>query len=209
MGDAAKKKRKQHPVAAALMVTDSNVQEFAFDVPSKMVMANDEESKEDDSSGLVAEIAFFGNYSEPNLCVPLSPLLIDCGNEPNEEKELFTINKRPKDDLSPRAKPGVNTNGNGNGGSNANEGEFVCRMVMDIATKQWTVEQGVALEQHVVVDSYKLSKPGEPYWRQELYFEDDSTKTPQQLKADRKQREADRARRDAERAKKRLARKNE
>merc|ERR1740123_2682217 len=98
---AAKTKRKQHPIAA--LVHDDNVlcstvddaQVFAFDVPSNAVMANDEESKEDDSSGLVAEITFFGNYSEPNLCVPLSPLLRDFGNKENEENEsTFSINKR-------------------------------------------------------------------------------------------------------------------
>jgi NAD-dependent SIR2 family protein deacetylase len=125
---AAKTKRKQHPIAT--LVHDDNVlcstcddaQVFAFDVPSNAVMANDEESKEDDSSGLVAEITFFGNYSEPNLCVPLSPLFGDSGNEENEENEsTFSINKRPKDYISAKA------------------GEFVCRLQMNIATKQWTV----------------------------------------------------------------------
>merc|ERR1739838_1140073 len=116
---AAKTKRKQHPIAA--LVHDDNVlcstvddaQVFAFDVPSNAVMANDEESKEDDSSGLVAEITFFGNYSEPNLCVPLLPLLRDSGNEENEENE-----------------------------ENAKADEFVCRLQLHIATPQWTVGDG-------------------------------------------------------------------
>ena len=155
-----------------------------------MVMAvddgkeNENGSKEDGGTGLVAEIEFFGNYREPNLCVPLLPLLQD---------GPYSINKRPKEDLSPKARP------------KGNDGQFVCRLEMDIGTKQWTVEQGVALEEHVVRDSFKLSKPDEPWWRQEKVDDDDSKKTPQQLEAARKQREADRARRDAERAKKRLA----
>merc|ERR1712154_178225 len=76
---------------------------------------------------------------------------------------------------------------------------------MDIASKQWTVEHGVRLEEAVVRDTFQLSKPDEPWWRQEKVNEDDSKKTPKQLKAERKQRELERARRDAERAKKRLA----
>merc|ERR1719233_871342 len=53
--------------------------EFTFHVPSRMVTALDDAkesesgSKGASSSGLVAELSFFGNYSEPNLCVPLSP----------------------------------------------------------------------------------------------------------------------------------------
>jgi NAD-dependent SIR2 family protein deacetylase len=219
VADSAKNKQ-----SARSMLFRGDATKFVFDVPSNVLMAgsitsslaadddgtglvdNDEESKEDVTSGLVAEIAFFGNYSEPNLCVPLTPLLIDCGNEVDEEKEAFSINKRPKDDLSPRAQPGLNGNAKGKGND---DGEMVCRMVMNVATKQWTIDQGAAKERVVVPDSYKLSKPGEPYWRQELYFEDTSTWTPQQLEAARKQREADRVRRDAERAKKRLARKIE
>merc|ERR1712083_126260 len=173
--------------------------EFVFDVPSTMVMAvddgkeNENGSKEDGGTGLVAEIEFFGNYREPNLCLPLLCILHPDDTPQNAvspQNEPFSINKRPKEDLSPRVRP---------------SGQFVCRLEMDIETKQWTVEKGVALEEHVVRDSFKLSKPDEPWWRQEKVDDDDSKKTPQQLEAARKQREADRARRDAERAKKRLA----
>merc|ERR1712083_204484 len=77
----------------------------------------------------VAEIEFFGNYREPNLCVPLLPLM---------QNGPFTINKRPKEDLSPMARP------------KGNDGEFVRRLVMDIGTKQWTIEQGVSAEEDAV-----------------------------------------------------------
>merc|ERR1712083_676424 len=113
----------------------------------------------DDSTGLVAEIEFFGNYREPNLCLPLLSILHpddtpsnandqnDNGsneskeNESNAQNGPFTINKRPKDDNSPMAQPE----------SKENESPFVCRLTMDIATQQWTVEQGVKLQLEKVV----------------------------------------------------------
>merc|ERR1719273_1096923 len=167
-------------------------------------MAVDDEkengSKEDGGTGLVAEIEFFGNYREPNLCLPLLSILHpddtpsntndqnDNGsneskeNESNAQNGPFTINKRPKDDNSPMAKPESKENENGSF-------PFVCRLTMDIATKQWTVEQGVKLEEVVVRDPMKL---------------DVSRMTRDQFVSGRGQREAERARRDAEKAKKRL-----
>lgn len=89
--------------------------EFTFHVPSQMVMASDDEketesgSKGGGSKGLVAELSFFGNYSEPNLCVPLCPYF---------QNANASMDDNDKDEPL----------------------EFVCRLVMDIGTKQWTVE---------------------------------------------------------------------
>merc|ERR1719273_2979511 len=143
--------------------------DFIFDVASTMVMAPDDGKenengyKGDDSTGLVAEIEFFGNYREPNLCLPLLSILHpddtpsnandqndngsneSKGNKCNAQNGPFTINKRPKDDNSPMAKPESKENDNGSF-------PFVCRLTMDIATRQWTVEQGVKLEEVVKRD---------------------------------------------------------
>merc|ERR1712173_334486 len=74
-------------------------------------------------SGLVAELSFMGNYSEPNLCIPLCPLLQNLGsnefvcrlvmdieskkwnvhpvigNETSSGFQPFKIHKRPKEDV--------------------------------------------------------------------------------------------------------------
>merc|ERR1712083_597922 len=127
------KKSKQR-AGASLFRDVREPAEFVFDVPSAMVMAADDgkENEDDGGTGLVAEIEFFGNYSEPNLCVPLLQLMQD---------GPYSINKRPKEDLSPMARP------------KRNDGEFVCRLVMDIGTRQWTIEQGVSAEDDAVEDS--------------------------------------------------------
>jgi len=95
--------------------------EFTFHVPSRTIMASDDgKEAEDGAKGLEAELSFFGNYAEPNLCVPIS---------------LFLERTRPKDALSPMV--GSSDDMDSDGG---NERQFVCRLLMDIATKQWTVE---------------------------------------------------------------------
>merc|ERR1719242_2784874 len=50
---------------------------FKFRVSNDMVIpVEDQKENEDESeSGLVAELSFMGNYSEPNLCIPLDPML--------------------------------------------------------------------------------------------------------------------------------------
>merc|ERR550532_3716722 len=121
--------------------------------------------------------------TEPNLCLPILSLLQPVqDNEANDDqKGPLAINREE------------------------NEDQFVCRLTMDIATKQWTVEPGIKLDDAIIKDTFKLANPDEPYWRQRnVNPEDDSKKTQKQLRAERKQREAERARRDAERAKKRL-----
>jgi len=75
-----------------------NENDFAFVVPAQTVEPADESKENDASKGLVAEMSFFGNYSEPDLRVPLCPYF-----------------------------------------ENLSDGEFVCRLTMDIASKQWTV----------------------------------------------------------------------
>merc|ERR1719461_1280416 len=61
------------------------------------------------ATGLVAELSFFGNYSEPDLRVPLSPYL---------KQAIANIEDQ----------------------ANRDTFEFVCRLTMDIETKQWTVD---------------------------------------------------------------------
>jgi len=140
---ADSKKGKQHPVAKAFRGdVRGEPSDFIFDVASTMVMApddgkeNENGSKGDDSTGLVAEIEFFGNYREPNLCLPLLSIL-------------------HPDDTSQNAN---DQNDNGSNESKESESPFVCRLTMDIATQQWTVEQGVKLEEVVVRDQLKSGR---------------------------------------------------
>merc|ERR1712154_621282 len=71
--------------------------EFSYQISKKMVIpVEDQKEKENESenlsaifkfmgnfiknenassNGLVAELSFMGNYSEPNLCIPLGPML--------------------------------------------------------------------------------------------------------------------------------------
>merc|ERR1712217_762241 len=81
---------------------------FKFKVSNDMVIPVDDQKENDNESesGLVAELSFMGNYTEPNLCIPLCPLLQNL-------RVLHT------------------TNGSSN--------EFVCRLVMDIESKKWSV----------------------------------------------------------------------
>merc|ERR1711879_73407 len=73
---------------------------FKFRVSNDMVIPVDDQKENDNESesGLVAELSFMGNYTEPNLCIPLCPLLQNLGSS-----------------------------------------EFVCRLVMDIESKKWSV----------------------------------------------------------------------
>merc|ERR1711879_458664 len=49
---------------------------FKFRVSNDMVIAvNDQKESDNESERLVAELSFMGNYTEPNLCIPLCPLL--------------------------------------------------------------------------------------------------------------------------------------
>merc|ERR1712130_301994 len=102
--------------------------EFSYQISKKMVIpVEDQKEKENESedlpailkfmgnfikngnassNGLVAELSFMGNYSEPNLCIPLDPMLRS--NETESQKR------------------GCN--------------EFVCRLLMDIKNKEWSVE---------------------------------------------------------------------
>merc|ERR1712173_220182 len=61
---------------------------FTFRVSNDMVIpVEDQKENEDESeNGLVAELSFMGNYSEPNLCIPLDPMLknLQILNEANE-----------------------------------------------------------------------------------------------------------------------------
>merc|ERR1719461_1793808 len=71
-----------------------------------------DEVKEDSNAlnaaaiGLVAELSFFGNYSEPDLRVPLGPYL----------EHVISVS------------------------DSGASFEFICRLAMDIETKQWSVE---------------------------------------------------------------------
>merc|ERR1719229_1420594 len=85
--------------------------EFKFRVSKKMMIPVDDQKESESGnqgntkSGLVAELSFMGNYSEPNLCIPLCPLLQNLGSTANEE-----------------------------------ENEFVCRLLMNVKSKEWSVE---------------------------------------------------------------------
>merc|ERR1719150_3049079 len=90
-------------------------EEFPFQIQSKMLEStnNDDEQKENEnasntSNGLVAELTFFGNYSEPQLLIPLQPFLDNATSSTNENGDDETL-------------------------------EFLCRLVMDIGTKQWQI----------------------------------------------------------------------
>merc|ERR1719300_1933166 len=89
---------------------------FKFRVSNDMVIpVEDQKENEDESqNGLVAELSFMGNYSEPNLCIPLDPMLrnlqiLNGGNEfvyrlsmdiPNKEwsVEPLTVTAESRDD---------------------------------------------------------------------------------------------------------------
>merc|ERR1712038_71114 len=63
---------------------------FKFRVSNDMVIpVEDQKENEDESAnGLVAELSFMGNYSEPNLCIPLDPMLKNLHFEaPENENE--------------------------------------------------------------------------------------------------------------------------
>merc|ERR1712056_108904 len=90
-------------------------EEFPFQIQSKMLEStnNDDEQKENEngsnnSNGFVAELTFFGNYSEPQLLIPLQPFLDNATSSTNESGDDQTL-------------------------------EFMCRLVMDIRTKQWQI----------------------------------------------------------------------
>merc|ERR1719493_383313 len=87
-------------------------EEFPFQIQSKMLEStnNDDEQKENEngSNGFVAELTFFGNYSEPQLLIPLQPFLDNATSSTNENGDDETL-------------------------------EFMCRLVMDIGTKQWQI----------------------------------------------------------------------
>merc|ERR1712173_560978 len=80
---------------------------FTFRVSNDMVIpVEDQKENEDESqNGLVAELSFMGNYSEPNLCIPLDPMLRS--NQKDSQK---------------------------------GDNEFVCRLLMNIKNKEWSVE---------------------------------------------------------------------
>merc|ERR1712156_664549 len=90
-------------------------EEFPFQIQSKMLEStnNDDEQKKNEngsnnSNGFVAELTFFGNYSEPQLLIPLQPFLDNATSSTNESGDDQTL-------------------------------EFMCRLVMDIGTKQWQI----------------------------------------------------------------------
>merc|ERR1712083_115811 len=62
---------------------------FKFRVSNDMVIpVEDQKENEDESeSGLVAELSFMGNYSEPNLCIPLDPMLKNLQSEAPENDD--------------------------------------------------------------------------------------------------------------------------
>merc|ERR1712061_790258 len=94
---------------------------FKFRVSNDMVITVDDQKENDNESesGLVAELSFMGNYSEPNLCIPLCPLL--------QNLNLSKSNEQENDE----EKKEENQQG---------DNEFVCRLLMDIKDKKWTVE---------------------------------------------------------------------
>merc|ERR1712062_558119 len=69
---------------------------FKFPVSNHMVIpVEDQKENEDEDeseNGLVAELPFMGNYSEPNLCIPLGPMLknlqIEAPENENESDNL-------------------------------------------------------------------------------------------------------------------------
>merc|ERR1712003_580382 len=91
--------------------------QFIFEMTSDMIFTEDtnvttDEVKDDSNAlnaaaaGLVAELSFFGNYSEPDLRVPLGPYL----------QHVVS------------------------GSDSGDPFEFVCRLAMDIESRQWSVE---------------------------------------------------------------------
>merc|ERR1712079_954919 len=67
------------------------INQYKFRVSNQMIIPvddqkeNENESESDNASaGLVVELSFMGNYSEPNLCIPLCPLLQDLGSNDND-----------------------------------------------------------------------------------------------------------------------------
>merc|ERR1719300_1965136 len=105
---------------------------FKFRVSNDMVIpVEDQKENEDESqNGLVAELSFMGNYSEPNLCIPLDPMLKNLqieAPEKEEEEEDQNLNENDdEDEVKEDTQIGDN--------------EFVCRLSMDIPTKKWSVE---------------------------------------------------------------------
>merc|ERR1711879_576117 len=76
------RKRKNHELESQ--------NKFTFRVSNDMVIpVEDQKENEDESeNGLVAELSFMGNYSEPNLCIPLDPMLKNLQFEaPENENE--------------------------------------------------------------------------------------------------------------------------
>ena len=126
-------KKKQSRIKQRNKLFESAAEEFQFHIEPKMLESSndDDEQKEnengstnDDGTGLVAELSFFGNYGEPNLCVPLSPFL---------------------QNLSSSVK-----------GADDGTLQFMCRLVMDIGTKQWEI-QPLSEESAMI---HKLSSDG-------------------------------------------------
>merc|ERR1712083_979639 len=96
---------------------------FKFKVSNDMVIPVDDQKENDNESesGLVAELSFMGNYTEPNLCIPLCPLL----------QNLKFSKSNGNDQENDEEKKEENQQG---------DNEFVCRLLMDIKDKKWTVE---------------------------------------------------------------------
>jgi len=94
---------------------------FKFKVSNDMVIPVDDQKENDNESesGLVAELSFMGNYTEPNLCIPLCPLL--------QNLKLSKSNDQENDEEKKEE-------------SQHGDNEFVCRLLMDIKDKKWTVE---------------------------------------------------------------------
>merc|ERR1712156_1400343 len=100
---------------------------FKFKVSNDMVISVDDQkengskNENESESGLVAELSFMGNYTEPNLCIPLCPLL----------QNLKLSESNGNDQENEEEKKEENQHG---------DNEFVCRLLMDIKDKKWTVE---------------------------------------------------------------------
>merc|ERR1712241_588165 len=90
-------------------------------------------------SGLVAELSFMGNYTEPNLCIPLCPLLQNLNLSNSNEQE----NDEEKKEEIQEDQQGDN--------------EIVCRLLMDIKNKKWSVEP-YSVQPHSVKEIQDLAK---------------------------------------------------
>merc|ERR1712083_536715 len=71
---------------------------FKFKVSNDMVIPVEDQKENDNESesGLVAELSFMGNYTEPNLCIPLCPLLQNL-KLPNSNEQAKDEEKKEED----------------------------------------------------------------------------------------------------------------